>query len=133
MVTLCKIDGQSYDILVTAVAENYNVVEGANKGVALHNQRELRDIQGIKIGHSVTFAPNDEDPEKFDELTRYLFGSIRESVFVEVVHDQTTITYEAAYSVGKRAVTHIDNEKGVVYWGELTVDFRPMENQINAE
>lgn len=129
---LCKIDGKSYDVLVTAIGESFSVVEGKNSGLALHRQREIRDILGIKIGHSVTFAP-DNDPEAFDELTEYLFGSIRPSVMLEIVHGQKTITYEAAYNTGGRNVSHIDEDHDVVYWDELTIDFRPTENQINVE
>lgn len=129
---LCKIDGISFDALVTAIGETFNVIEGKNSGVAIHRQREIRDILGVKIGHSITFAP-DNDPEAFDELTEYLFGSIRPSVMLEVVHNQNTIIYEAAYNTGSRNVSHIDEDNDVVYWDELTIDFRPMENQINAE
>lgn len=129
MVTLCKIDGVSYDVLVTAISETYNVVEGANSGVSLYRQREIRDLQGVKIGHSISFA-SDNDPEAFDALTSHLFGSVRPYVVLEVVHNQTTISYEAAYNTGTRRVAHIDDENDVVYWDELTVDFRPMEIQI---
>lgn len=132
MINLCKIDGKPYDVLITAIGENFNVIEGKNSGVALHRQREIRDILGVKIGHSITFAP-DNDPEAFDELVNYLFGSIRPSVMLEVVHNQKTIIYEAAYNTGSRNVSHIDEDNDVIYWDELTIDFRPMENQINAE
>lgn len=132
MLTLCKIDGVSYDVLVTAISESFNVVEGSNSGTALYRQREIRDLLGVKIGHTITFAP-DNDPDAFDALTSYLFGSVRPYVTLEVVHNQTTIAYEAAYSTGTRRVRHIDDNNDIVYWDELTVDFRPMENQVNHE
>ena len=131
MITLCKIDGQSFDVLVTAIQETTNIIEGANSGVALHRQREIRDISGIKIGHAVTFAP-DNDPEAFDALYNYLFKSIRPSVMVEIVHGQTSISYEAAYNTCTRNVSHIDDDSDTVSWDELTVAFRPMENQIDV-
>lgn len=130
MLNLIKIDGVSYDVLVTAIQETPNVVEGDNSGIALFRNREIRDITGIKIGHAITFAP-DNDPEIFDALYEHLFGTIRESVVIEVVHNQTTISYEAAYNTGSRSVSHIDDVNGVVYWNELTVEFRPIENYIN--
>ena len=131
MINLCKIDGKSYDVLVTAIEEVTNIIEGPNSGLALYRQREIRDIQGIKIGHAVTFAP-DNDVEAFDELYNYLFGSIRPSVVVECVHGQKSIIYEAAYNTCARRVTHIDDVNDVVSWDELTVEFRPIENQIDA-
>lgn len=130
MLNLIKIDGVSYDVLVTAIQETFNVVEGDNSGIALHRNREIRDITGVKIGHAITFAP-DNDPEIFDALCEYLFGAIRESVVIEAVHGQTSISYEAAYNTGSRNVVHIDDDNGVVYWNELTVEFRPIENYIN--
>lgn len=130
MITLVKIDGISYDVLVTAIQETFDVLEGPNSGKALYRQREIRDLTGIKIGHKITFAP-DNDPDAYDELCAYLFGSVREYVVLEVVHDQTTISYEAAYNTGSRQVSHIDDNNDVVYWSELTVDFRPLETQIN--
>lgn len=130
MITLVKIDGITYDVLVTAIQETFNVLEGANSGIALYRQREIRDLTGIKIGHNITFAPNN-DPDTFDALCNYLFGTVREFVTLEVVHDQTTISYEAAYNTGSRAVSHIDDENGRVYWNELTVEFRSIEVQIS--
>lgn len=130
MISLVKIDGVSYDVLVTAIEERYEVVEGENSGTALYRRREIRDLAGVKIGHSVTFSPGN-DPEVFDALCSYLFGTLREYVTLEVVHNQTTIAYEAAYNTGSRRVTHIDDENDVVYWDELTVEFRPMECQVN--
>ena len=130
MISLVKIDGKSYDVLVTAIEERYEVVEGANSGIALYRSREIRDLAGVKIGHSVTFAA-DNDPAAFDELVNHLFGTLREYVNLEIVHDQTTINYEAAYNTGSRRVPHIDDTNNVVYWDELTVEFRPMETQIN--
>lgn len=132
MITLCKIDGMSWDDLVTAIQETPTVNEGANSGLALYRDREIRDITGIKIGHSITFD-TDKDVERFDALYNYLFGSVRSSVMLEVVHNQKTISYEAAYNTGSRHVAHIDDDTDTVYWSELTVDFRPIENQINAE
>ena len=132
MLTICKIDGQDFGTIVTAVEEKFNVVEGSNSGYAVHRNREIRDILGIKIGHVVTFAA-DNDPIAFDALTDYLFKTVRPSVMVEVIDGQGALPYEAAYNTGSRRVSHIDEENGVVYWDELTVEFRSLETQINPE
>ena len=135
---LVKIDGKNYDVLVTAIQETANVVEGSNIGTALYRQREIRDILGVKYAHSITFSPNDEAPELFDELFSYLFDNIRKSVQLEVVHGQDTIIYEAAYSSGSRKVDYIsekktaeDNKIDFVGWDEVTVDFRSIETVVN--
>ena len=134
---LVKIDGKVYDALVTAISEKADIKEGKNKGTSLHREREIRDIAGIKYEHSITFAPSDDAPELFDELFSYLFDSIRESVQLEVVHGQQTISYEAAYSTGQRSVGYIRKDKDdegndteFVGWNELTVAFRSIEAVI---
>ena len=132
MISLCKIDGMSFDAIVTAIQEKTEILEGPNSGIAISRDREIRDITGIKIGHAITFDP-DADPFLFDALYDYLFGRIKQSFFIEAVHYQKTITYEAAYNTCDRSVSHIDEDNEVIYWGELTVDFRPIENQINPE
>lgn len=135
---LVKIDGVVYDVLVTAIEEQPEVVEGKNSGTALYRQRDIRDIAGVKYAHSITFSPNDEYPEMFDALFSYLFDHVRESVTLEVVHGQETISYEARYTTGTRRVSYITNkdtdsgETEVIHWDELTVEFRSMETVINA-
>lgn len=137
---LVKIDGVVYDVLVTAIEEKPEVVEGKNSGTALYRQRDIRDIAGVKYAHSITFAPNDEQPEMFDRLFSYLFDNVRESVTLEVVHGQKTLSYEARYSTGSRRVSHISKTKDAdteeetefIHWDELTIEFRSMETVINA-
>ena len=126
--TLCTIDGINYDDLVTAIEETYEVIEGSNSGTAIYKDRE---ITGIKIGHRITFSPGD-NPDKFDELKNYLFGSVRPYVNLEAASDQKTITYEAAYNTGSRRIAYINGEE-FIGWDDLTIDFRPMENQITPE
>ena len=135
---LVKIDGVVYDVLVSALQEKAEKVQGSNSGTALYRQREISDIAGIKYSHSITFAPNDEAPEMFDELFSYLFDNVRESVNLEVVHGQKTIAYEATYTTGSRKVAYISKKKDAdeeetefIGWGDLTVDFRSRETIVN--
>lgn len=128
---LCRIDGISFDVLVTGIRETTNIIEGANSGVSLYRQREIRDIKGTKIGHTVSFAP-DTDPAAFDALYEYLFGTIRESVMIEAAHGQETINYEAAYNTCEKEVVFRDEENKFTGWDVMTVEFRPIETQIDA-
>lgn len=137
---LVKIDGVVYDVLVTALEEKPEIIEGKNSGVSLYRERDIRDIIGIKYTHSITFSPSDEAPELFDELFSYLFDNIRESVMLEVVHGQKTITYEARYSTGARRVSYIskkenadtEEETDFIGWDDLTIEFRSLETVVNA-
>lgn len=128
---LVKIDGVVYDVLVSAIEEIPEIVEGGNIGTALYRQRDIRDIAGIKYAHKITFSPSDEAPEVFDQLYSYLFDNIRESVNLEVVHGQDTINYEARYNTGARRVAYINDKTDFVGWDDLTIEFRSMETVIN--
>jgi hypothetical protein len=130
---LVKIDGVVYDVLVSAIEEKPEVIEGGNSGTALYRQRDIRDIVGIKYAHAITFSPNENAPELFDALFSYLFDNIRESVMLEVVHGQDAIAYEARYSSGARRVAYINDNTDFVGWDDLTVEFRSIETVVNAE
>lgn len=138
---LVKIDGVVYDVLVSALEEKAEKVQGKNSGTALYRDRSIPDIIGYKYIHTITFSPSDEAPEMLDELFSYLFDTVRESVMLEVVHGQKTISYEAEYSTGGRRVAYIaktkdadtEEETEFIGWDDLTVEFRSMETIINAE
>lgn len=132
MTNLCEIDGINFDVLVTGIREMTEILEGANSGVALSNNREIRDITGIKITHAISFSP-DTDPVAFEALYDYLFGTIRKSVHIKAAHGQKMLEYEAAYNTCDRGVVYRDENTGFVGWDELTVEFRPIENQIKVE
>lgn len=134
---LVKIDGVVYDVLVSALDEKAEKVQGKNSGVSLYRDREIQDIIGIKYAHNITFSPNENNPELFDSLFSYLFDNVRESVMLEVVHGQKTIAYEATYTTGGRRVNYIDKrtdteeETEFVGWDDLTVEFRSIETIVN--
>lgn len=132
MTNLCEIDGVVYDVLVTGIREFTEILEGANSGVALSNNREIRDITGIKISHAVSFAP-DTNPDAFEALYNHLFGTIKPSVKLKAAHGQEMIEYEAAYNTCDRGVVFRDEKTDFTGWDEITVEFRPIENQINVE
>ena len=140
---LVKIDGVVYDVLVSALEEKAEKVQGSNSGTALHRNRTINDIVGIKYAHSITFSPNEQHPELFDSLFSYLFDSVRDSVLLEVVHGQTTISYEADYWTGARKVDYINQKKTIdengeemetefVGWNDFTVEFKSKETVVNS-
>ena len=136
---LVKINGVVYDSLVSAIEETATKVQGKNTGTALHREREIQDIIGIKYAHKITFSPDDNHPEMFDRLFSELFDNVHESVMLEVVHGQKTIAYEATYTTGARRVAYIskikdaaeEEESEFIGWDDLTVDFRSIETVIN--
>jgi hypothetical protein len=139
MLDLVKIDGNVFDVHISAIEEKAEKVQGKNSGTALYRQREIPDTVGIKYAHSITFSPKENAPESFDQLFSYLFDNVRDSVMLEAVHGQKTITYEATYNTGGRRVSYInkiqnpdtEEETEFVGWDDLTVEFRSIETVIN--
>lgn len=129
---LVKIDGNVFDVHISAIEEKAEKVSGKNSGTAIYRQREIQDTAGIKLRHTITFSPKETAPESFDQLFSYLFDNVRDSVMLEAVHGQKTIAYEATYTIGGRRVAYIDDARDFVGWDDLTVEFRSIETVINA-
>ena len=47
---------------------------------------------------------------------------------LEAADGQTTISYEAYYTSGTQDIESVSN--GVNYWGEIEINFIPMEAQV---
>lgn len=126
---LCKINGVEFDVTVaiSTLEESFNVLDGENAGRVLSG-RMIRDVIGTYIGHVVTFF-NGKSREDFDALWDYLIQhSVDESVMVELADGQSTISYEAYYTSGKRSLKKREN--GVNYWDEIQVSFVAMDAQV---
>lgn len=138
---LLKINGVVFDAIISALEEISEKVQGGNVGTALYRQREIQDTAGIKLRHKITFSPSEENPELFDTLYSFLFDTVRDSVYLEVVHGQKSIAYEATYTTGARRVNYIskridpdtEEETDFIHWDDLTVEFRSIETVINTE
>ena len=64
-----------------------------------------------------------------DEFWAYLVEhSVDDSVMLEAADGQTTISYEAYYTSGTQDIESVSN--GVNYWGEIEINFIPMEAQV---
>ena len=63
----------------------------------------------------------------------YLTTPRYDGIHIEVVHNQTTIKYDAYVSQGTRKLQRIVERIKKVLWGELSVNFVPMEAQVLPE
>ena len=128
-----KIDGKNYDVLVTAIEESFNILYSENTGRTMaQGARMVLDPLGTFIGHKVTVKCKQGYEKEFDELCDYVSFPRYDGLSVEIVHNQTTIKYDAYISSGTRPLKKI-LKNNIVKWGELQLNIVPMEAQVIPE
>ena len=128
-----KIDGRSYDVVITAIEENFNILYSENTGRTMSaGARMVLDPLGTFYGHKVTVQRKQGYETEFDALYDYVSRPRYDGVSVEIVHNQTTIKYDAYISNGSRQLQKI-SKSDIVHWGELQLNIVPMEAQVVPE
>ena len=126
-----KLNGIEFDadVAISAYNRNFNVLDGENTGRVIGKGRMIRDIIGTFIGHKLTVFRRGDNYEGLDRFWDYLVAhSVDGSVMLEAADGQTTISYEAYYTSGSQDIEKVEN--GVNYWGEIEINFIPMEAQV---
>lgn len=126
----CVIGGKAYDVIVTAIEESFTILYSDNTGRTSGNGVMVLDPIGTFFSHKVTFKRSKENVEEFDALYNYLTRPRYDGIDIEVVHSQTTIKYRCYVSQGTRELQRIVQKIKKVLWGELSINFVPMEAQI---
>lgn len=125
-----KIDGRSYDIIVTRIRESFNILYSGNTGRTISiGARMSLDPLGTFFGHEVTVRRKNGNEKEFDELYDYISRPRYNGMEVEIAHNQTVIKYDAYISTGDRDLTGI-TKQDVLLWGELKLNIIPMEAQV---
>jgi hypothetical protein len=128
-----KIDGRSYDVLVTDLEEKFNILYSENTGRTMSTgARMVLDPLGTFFGHKITVKRKPGKERDFDELYDYISRPRYDGVSVEVLHNQTMLEYDAYVSNGKRSAIRVNNSNNV-YWDELQLNIVPMEAQVIPE
>lgn len=125
-----KINGTVFDadVAISKYNRYFNVLDGENAGRAMEG-RMVRDVIGTYIGHKLTVFRRGDDYAGIDAFWNYLVKhSVDDSVMLEAADGQTTIAYEAYYTSAKQDIEKV--EGGVNYWGEIEVNFIPMDAQV---
>ena len=125
-----KLNGKAFDADVAISKDNryFNVLDGENAGRVMTG-RMVRDVIGSYLGHKITVFRRGDNYAGLDEFWEYLFQhSVDDSVMLEAADGQTTISYEAYYTSASQDIEKA--EDGVNYWGEIEVNFIPMDAQV---
>ena len=125
-----KLNGVEFDadVAISAYNRNFNVLDGPNAGRVLTG-RMIRDVIGTYLGHKITVFRRGDDYAGLDEFWEYLYQhSIDDSVLLEAADGQKTISYQAYYTSASQDIEKV--EKGVNFWGEIDVNFIPIDAQL---
>lgn len=115
-------------VMVSDYEESVDALDGENVGRGKVRGRMIRDVLGAFIGHKVTFQ-RDGSVEEFDRLWDWLkVHIVDDSIWIRAADNQTSIEYEAYYTKITRKLEKVEN--GVRYWGEITVNFIPIDPQL---
>ena len=126
-----KIGGKSYDVIVTDIERNFEIIQSLNAGATLApGARETLDPLGTRIGHRITFKRKSGYEKEFDDLWDFVIQPRYDGVWVDIVYNQDTLNYEARFTSGSQKLKKIDPVTKKVYWGELVLDIVPIEAQV---
>lgn len=120
-----------WDVLVVKISESFSIPHSENAGRTMSvGARMVLDPLGCFIGHKITFQRKQGNEEEYDRLFDYFCQPRYDGTQVEIVHNQTTLKYDAYISQGERELKRIDPKTNKVYWGEFSVNIVPMEAQV---
>lgn len=125
-----RLNGVEFDaeVAISAYNRNFNVLDGENAGRVMTG-RMVRDVIGTYIGHKLTVFRRGDNYAGLDRFWDYLVAhSVDNSVMLEAADGQNTISYEAYYTSASQDMERVDD--GVNYWGEIEINFIPMNAQV---
>ena len=129
-----KIGGKVWDVLVTEISENFNILYSENTGRTMSvGARMTLDPLGTFFGHKITFQRKQGNEKEYDTFFEFVSNPRYDGMPVEIVHGQTTLVYDAYISQGERTLKRIDPKTNKVYWDKFSLNIVPMEAQVLPE
>lgn len=125
-----KLNGKEFDadVAISSYTRSFNVLDGDNAGRVMTG-RMVRDIIGTYVGHKIKVFRRGNNYEGLDEFWDYLVEhSVDDSVMLEAADGQMTISYEAYYTSATQDIEFVSDS--INYWGEIEINFIPMEAQV---
>ena len=91
-----KINGRTFNVVVTAIEENFTILYSENTGRTASLGAEMTlDPLGTFYGHVVTVKRKKGYDRDFDNLYNLVSRRVYDGWDVEIVHNQETISYRA--------------------------------------
>lgn len=131
---LCALGDSNYtafdvSVAIMSLTETLTVLDGEAAGRSKIRGRMIRDPIGGYIGHKITCRRLGTNTQGLDDLWTWLtLHCCEDSVYLRAADGQSVIAYECYYTTAERKLEYAHN--GVNYWGEITINFIPMEPQI---
>lgn len=128
-----EIDGKVFNVIVTSVTENASILYSENMGKTISaGRRTTLDPLGTEFSYEVSVKRRGDDVKSYDELYDYVTKPRTDGFHVKIVHNQTTLSFDAYVTGASRQLSKIDEEGNKVYWHEMSVTITPMEAQVVA-
>lgn len=129
-----KINGKAYNVLVTSLEENFNILYGENTGRTLEDGAPMvLDPIGTFFGHTVEVRRRAGYEAEFDALYRLVSRPVADGFDIDIIHCQNMANYKGYISNGKRGLKLIDENTNKVYWNSLSLNIVPMKAQVTPE
>ena len=126
-----KIGGKVWDVLVTEISESFSILYSENTGRTMSAGAAMTlDPLGVFYNYKLVFARKQGMENEYDELFTFASTPRYDGIDVEIVHNQTTLSFKAYISQGERALKRIDEKTGKVYWDKFSVSIVPIAAQV---
>lgn len=126
-----EIDGDTFDVTVTAIEESATVLYSDKSGRTITNGARMILVPlGTFYNHTITVQRHKSNLYDFDFLYTYITQPVNNGFHIKAVHNQTTIEYDGYISEVKRKLKRIDPITNKVYWDEMQISIIAMEAQV---
>ena len=126
-----KINGAIPNVKIMSIDESFTILYSQNTGRTLASGAKMTlDPLGTFYTHRVTVKRIKGHEIDFDQLYNLVANPRYDGLPVEVVHNQSTMSYTAYFSEGGRKLKYIDKNTGKPVWDEFEFEMIPMEAQV---
>ncbi len=119
-----SIDGVNYNVAVTSIERNFEVLDTDNSGRVIAKGEMIRDVIGTFYNYTIKLETRNLDLADYDKLYEVI-SAPRRSHVITVPYGQTTKTFRAYITSGKDKMVRRDRRGN--HWSGLSLKFVAME------